>query len=58
MEVVDEDPFVKSISQWSSEPGKKLNKGQEHAMDLALKKPFQLIQGPPGKTWSKMNKYR
>ena len=50
MEVVDEDPFVKSISQWSSEPGKKLNKGQEHAMDLALKKPFQLIQGPPGKT--------
>ena len=41
-----------SISKWSTKLSKKtvsINEGQNDAINLALKRPFQLIQGPPGK---------
>ena len=41
-----------SISEWSIKHSKEtvsINVGQNDAIKLALEKPFQLIQGPPGK---------
>ena len=51
------DKFTESISEWSSDSSgvhdpKFLNKWQKKAMEMALDKPFQLIQGPPGKHYS------
>ena len=50
------DKLAESISEWSSDSSgvhdpKFLNKWQKKAMEMALDKPFQLIQGPPGKQW-------
>ena len=53
--IIGEDELVKSISKWDPEAESEktaptvLNTGQEEAMDEAIHKPFQLIQGPPGK---------
>ena len=48
--IVESDELAKSISKWSSPVvgSISLNEWQEEAMDKALRKPFQLIQGPPG----------
>ena len=54
--IVRNDPLATSISMWSSSiPTKSLdlNEGQKKAMSLALRREFQLIQGPPGNiTWT------
>ena len=50
--IVENDVLARSISKWipSSAEGtqKKLNGGQMVAMNKAIYKTFQLIQGPPG----------
>ena len=48
--ITDSDELAKSISKWSSPvtASISLNEWQNEAMDIALRKPFQLIQGPPG----------
>ena len=49
--IARQDVLAFSLSKWATpEPpeAKELNDGQKKAMDLALSKPFQLIQGPPG----------
>lgn len=50
--IVAADDLATSISKWAPEPtggpGKVLNGGQKRAMDMALGRKFQLIQGPPG----------
>ena len=52
MRILHSDPLA--YTQWSSKglPGvkpKQLNNVQIEAIELALDKPFQLIQGPPGR---------
>ena len=45
------DKFSMSLSNWSAISSKKsipLNQWQKESIHLALKNPFQLIQGPPG----------
>ena len=47
--------MARCISLWShSKPDNKitLNQWQEEAMDKAIAKPFQLIQGPPGNQYT------
>ncbi len=49
--IAEKDELAKCISMWTSlgrDHRTFLNEWQNEAMDKALQKPFQLIQGPPG----------
>jgi hypothetical protein len=50
--IMHQDELAMSISKWSSSATDSiaLNEWQEEAMDNALHKSFQLIQGPPGRS--------
>ncbi len=48
--IIKKDELATSLSKWEppSESSLFLNDGQKRAMEQAIMKEFQLIQGPPG----------